>query len=77
MSDDGSELHHFDFDLDRGIRVQVVEKLDASPYLPLKKGCRTSGKRNLCSLFQGQARLHRQGFSGHHQEQAYAAQSAQ
>jgi hypothetical protein len=30
--------HHFDFDLDRGIRAQVVEKLDASPLLPLTKG---------------------------------------
>jgi hypothetical protein len=32
------DLHHFDFDLDRGIREQVVEKLEASPLLPLKKG---------------------------------------
>jgi hypothetical protein len=30
--------HHFDFDLDRGIRAQVVEKLEASPFLPLTKG---------------------------------------
>jgi len=30
--------HHFDFDLDRGIRIQVVEKLEASPLLPLTKG---------------------------------------
>lgn len=30
--------HHFEFDLDRGIRTQVVEKLEASPILPLKKG---------------------------------------
>jgi hypothetical protein len=30
--------HHFDFDLDRGIREQVVEKLNASPILPLAKG---------------------------------------
>jgi hypothetical protein len=29
--------HHFDFDLDRGIRAQVVEKLDSSPLLELKK----------------------------------------
>ncbi|CAN5750262.1 hypothetical protein BH20ACI3_BH20ACI3_36340 [soil metagenome] len=29
--------HYFDFDLDRGIRLQVVEKLDASPLLPLDK----------------------------------------
>jgi Eco29kI restriction endonuclease len=30
--------HHFDFDLDRGIRTQVVEKLESSPLLELKKG---------------------------------------
>lgn len=30
--------HHFDFDLDRGIRVQVVEKLEGSPLLALEKG---------------------------------------
>jgi hypothetical protein len=30
--------HEFDFDLDRGIRKQVVEKLEASPKLPLAKG---------------------------------------
>lgn len=30
--------HHFDFDLDRGIREQVVEKLETSPLLPLTKG---------------------------------------
>jgi len=29
--------HHFDFDLDRGIRDQVVKKLDSSPLLPLTK----------------------------------------
>jgi hypothetical protein len=27
--------HYFAFDLDRGIRAQVVEKLEASPLLPL------------------------------------------
>ncbi len=37
--------HHFDFDLDRGIRSQVVEKLENSPLLPLTKtaGPQTSG----------------------------------
>lgn len=30
--------HSFDFDLDHGIRSQVVEKLEASPLLQLKKG---------------------------------------
>lgn len=30
--------HFFDFDLDRGIREQVVEKLEKSPSYPLAKG---------------------------------------
>lgn len=30
--------HRFDFDLDRGIREQVVEKLESSPLLPLARG---------------------------------------
>jgi Eco29kI-like restriction endonuclease len=30
--------HRFDFDLDRGIREQVVERLEASPLLPLQTG---------------------------------------
>jgi len=34
----GDDPHHFDFDLDRGIREQVVEKLEASPMLSLAKG---------------------------------------
>lgn len=33
-----ADPHHFDFDLDRGIRSQVVEKLESSPLLPLTKG---------------------------------------
>jgi hypothetical protein len=40
-----NDPHHFDFDLDRGIRAQVVEKLEGSPKLPLSKGVgpQTSG----------------------------------
>ena len=34
---DGESPHHFEFDLDRGIRDQVVEKLEASPLLSLEK----------------------------------------
>lgn len=32
-----SDPHHFDFDLDRGIREQVVQKLETSPLLRLDK----------------------------------------
>ena len=34
---DSNDPHFFDFDLDRGIREQVVEKLEASEFLPLTK----------------------------------------
>lgn len=37
MPDAGDDPHHFDFDLDRGIREQVVEKLENSPLLHLAK----------------------------------------
>jgi hypothetical protein len=37
MTDAGIDPHHFDFDLDRGIRTQVVEKLETSPLLQLTK----------------------------------------
>ena len=33
-----SDPHHFDFDLDLGIRVQVVDVLEVSPFLSMEKG---------------------------------------
>jgi len=44
--------HQFDFDLDKGIRVQVVEKLEGSPQLPLDRdvGPRASG---IYALYRG------------------------
>src|SRR5208283_3814691 len=50
MPDAGDDPHHFDFDLDRAIRAQVVEKLEASPFLPLTKGTgpKASG---ICALY--------------------------
>jgi hypothetical protein len=36
--DHQEDAHHFDFDLDLGIRAQVVKKLEASPLLGLTKG---------------------------------------
>jgi hypothetical protein len=38
MPEAADSPHHFDFDLDRGIREQVVQKLEVSPLLPLTKG---------------------------------------
>jgi Eco29kI restriction endonuclease len=35
---DSSDTHHFNFDLDRGIQTQVVEKLESSPQYPLSRG---------------------------------------
>jgi len=42
---DGNDPHRFEFDLDKGIRVQIVEKLESSPKIPLDKrvGPRASG----------------------------------
>ena len=38
MVTNGNDPHCFDFDLDRGIRQQVVEALEKSPLLQLEKG---------------------------------------
>jgi hypothetical protein len=38
MPNTTNDPHYFDFDLDRGIRAQVVEKLEQGPLLPLAKG---------------------------------------
>jgi hypothetical protein len=35
----GADPHRFEFDLDRGISLQVIEQLEGSPLLPLTKGC--------------------------------------
>lgn len=35
---DIDDPHHFDFDLDEGIRAQVIEKLESSPILSLARG---------------------------------------
>lgn len=35
---DEADPHHFEFDLDEGIRAQVIEKLETSPPLPLIPG---------------------------------------
>lgn len=37
MLEHSSDLHRFDFDLDREIRSQVVESLEQSPFLALAK----------------------------------------
>lgn len=45
--------HHFDFDLDRGIRDQVVKKLESSPLLPLVQGAGPSESGVYALYFQG------------------------
>jgi Eco29kI restriction endonuclease len=37
MLETNNDLHHFEFDLDRGIRAQIVEKLEATPLLQLTR----------------------------------------
>ena len=45
MPELAKDVHRFDFNLDRGIREQVVEKLESSPLLSLSReaGPRESG----------------------------------
>ena len=45
--------HHFDFDLDRGIREQVVEKLETSPLLPLSRGVGPAASGIYALYFKG------------------------
>jgi len=49
----GSDPHHFEFDLDRGIRAQVVEKLESSPLLPLEKGIGPAASGIYALYFKG------------------------
>jgi len=37
-TEEENDPHHFDFDLDRGIREQVAQKLESSPKSPLARG---------------------------------------
>jgi hypothetical protein len=53
MPDAGNDPHHFDFDLDRGIRTQVVEKLEASPLLSLEKGVGPTASGIYALYFKG------------------------
>ncbi len=48
-----TDPHHFDFDLDRGIRAQVVENLEASPILPLTAGVGPSASGIYALYFKG------------------------
>ena len=50
MSDDP---HRFDFDLDRGIRAQVIERLEASPQLALVAGVGPSASGIYALYFRG------------------------
>ena len=52
--DKGDDPHYFDFDLDLGIRVQVVDKLQSSPLLPLIKSVGPSASGIYALYFQGE-----------------------
>lgn len=49
-----NDPHHFEFDLDRGIKAQVVEKLEASPPLPLTKDAGPQASGIYALYFNGQ-----------------------
>jgi hypothetical protein len=51
----GDDPHYFDFDLDRGIRAQVVEKLESSPLLALAKGVGPQASGIYALYFKGQS----------------------
>ena len=53
MSGDASS-HHFDFDLDAGIRAQVVAQLESSPLLPLQEGVGPAESGIYALYFKGQ-----------------------
>lgn len=69
--------HHFEFDLDRGIRTQVVEKLETSPLLPLLRGVGPIKEWNICPVFQGSPGLHRQSVERNYKEPAHVTPTAQ
>ena len=54
MSEAIGDPHSFDFDLDRGIRLQVVEKLLGSPMLPLDAGVGPNQSGVYALHFKGQ-----------------------
>ena len=49
----GDDPHHFDFDLDRGVRSQVVEKLETSPASPLERGAGPQASGIYALYFRG------------------------
>jgi hypothetical protein len=53
---DTGDEHHFEFDLDKGIRTQVVEKLESSPLLPLTKGVGPAESGIYALYFKGGSR---------------------
>ena len=49
----GDDLHHFEFDLDRGIRDQLVERLEASPLIALGRGAAPAESGIYALYFKG------------------------
>lgn len=47
------EDHRFEFDLDRGIREQVIEKLESSPMLPLTRSIAPQSSGIYALYFKG------------------------
>lgn len=53
MAENGVDPHRFDFDLDQGIREQVVKALEKSPLLPLEKGIGPASSGIYALYFRG------------------------
>ena len=54
MGDSEVDTHRFEFDLDRGIRSQAVEKLEKSPALSLAKGVGPQSSGIYALYFRGE-----------------------
>ena len=50
---DHENAHHFDFDLDRAISEQVVDRLEQSPELPFEKGVGPQASGIYALYYQG------------------------
>jgi len=53
MPNGEGDPHYFDFDLDRGIRAQVVEKLESNPLLHLTRGAGPQASGIYALYFKG------------------------
>ncbi len=77
MAEDVDDPHYFEFDLDEGIRAQVVKKLEASPLLPLEKGVGPTASGIYALYYHDKLGLFREGVPNVDQESPDFAQPPQ